>query len=233
MRKTHPISTMHETIQAGGKSIRLEAHPAPNGPAPALVLLHGSGGNVDWWAGRMAALTSAAGLSLFAPHYFDRTDTRRAELPMFTDGLHVPLWLDTISATVNAVRARPEVDPDRIALVGVSLGGFLALALAAGLSASKDSSERAKIRCIVELSGGLIEPFASAATTHFPPTLILHGTRDEVVPVTQAITLDKRLTQLAVPHEIHLLEGEGHWFSNAAQPQLLMRLAAFLNQQLR
>ncbi|MEM7232497.1 MAG: alpha/beta hydrolase [Planctomycetota bacterium] len=43
-----------------------------------------------------------------------------------------------------------------------------------------------------------------------PPTLILHGTIDEVVPIAQADALAKKLKELKVPHEYDRLEGWPH-----------------------
>lgn len=45
-----------------------------------------------------------------------------------------------------------------------------------------------------------------------PPVLILHGTADTTVDRDQSIALDKRLTELNVPHELILVSGIGHTF---------------------
>jgi alpha-beta hydrolase superfamily lysophospholipase len=42
-----------------------------------------------------------------------------------------PDWETVVSAVIDAALERPEVDPDRIALMGTSLGGFLAARAAA------------------------------------------------------------------------------------------------------
>jgi len=226
---------MTETFLAGGKTIRLEVHEPTtptSKPIPAILLLHGSGGNISWWTDRLAPHLASAGVALFAPHYFDRTNTERADLATITDGVHVPLWLDTLSTALDLIAARPSNDPARIALVGISLGAFLSLALGAINSASTDPSLRKAIRCIIDLSGGLIEPFAAQATSAFPPTLILHGEADTIVPIHQARDLDAQLTRLNVPHETRILPNEGHWFSSPAQLQLLFAVAGFLSKNL-
>ena len=226
---------MTETFLVGGKTIRLEVHePTAKSSTsiPAILLLHGSGGNISWWTDRLAPHLASAGVALFAPHYFDRTDTERADLATITDGVHVPLWLDTLSATRDAIAARPAIDPNRIALVGVSLGAFLSLAFAAINSASPDPAIRKRIKCLVDLSGGLIDPFAAQATSAFPPTLILHGEADDIVPVTRAHELDTQLTRLNVLHETHILPNEGHWFSTLAQIKLFMAVGTFLRKNL-
>lgn len=225
---------MQTTLTVADTTIRLETLlPTATTQAPAIILLHGSGGNVDWWFSRIGPLVTGAGIALFAPHYFDRTGTLRADYATITDGHHVPLWIDTLSSTLAHVAAHPAIDPTRIAVVGVSLGAYLALGHAAQLSASTNPADHSRIRCLVDLSGGLVEPYYSAATSHFPPTLIVHGEADTVVPATQARTLAARLTELHVPHETLILPSEDHWFSNAAQPTLLLHLANFLSSHLK
>ena len=225
---------MTETFLSGGKTIRMEAHE-PGPPArrqPAILLLHGSGGNTGFWLDRLAPHLASAGVSLYAPHYFDRTGTQRADFATITDGIHVPLWLDTIRAAHAAIATRPGVDPARIAVVGISLGSFLGLAWAAENSASTDPYIRSAIRCMVDLSGGLISPYAERATSGFPPTLILHGAADTIVPAQQARDLDAQLARLNVAHETRILPGEGHWFSGMAQMQLLLAVGNFLKSHL-
>ena len=206
----------------------LTANDQTSHKRPAILLLHGSGGNVDFWSGQLGAILQEAGVHRYAPHYFDRTGTKRADMQTLTDGVHVPQWLATIDDALRFVAARPQVDPARIIIAGVSLGAFLGLALAAQLSANSDRRENGRIRAIVEVSGGLVPPFEDLATLRFPPTLLLHGAADTIVPVSFAEALTARLTQLGVPHRTELLAGEGHWFSPAAWPRLLMAVSAFL-----
>jgi predicted esterase len=195
--------------------------------------MHGAGGNVGFWLDRLAPQLKATGIAVYAPYYFDRTDTVRADLAIIADGVHVPRWLDTLDAALTFAATRPGVDASRVALVGVSLGAFLSLALAAQLSASPDTATHKRIRTIVDISGGLIDPFASQATRAFPPTLIIHGIADAVVSVTHARKLDKLLTTLGVTHETRLLPNEGHWFNAPAQMQLLLSVVSFLGKNLQ
>jgi carboxymethylenebutenolidase len=221
---------MQSTFRSGGRDIRIEMHePATASPHPAIILMHGSGGNVGRWLDVLAPRLTALSIALYAPHYFDRTGTVRADLAAITDGVHVPQWLSTLDDTLAFVAARPNIDPKRIALIGISLGAFLSLAFAAQLSAS---TNRRRIRAIIDLSGGLIEPFAAQATRDFPPTLIVHGEADTVVSINYARALDKQLTALGVTHETRLLPNEGHWFSGMAQMQILLAVASFLSKNL-
>jgi carboxymethylenebutenolidase len=217
-----------EYFQSGGKRIGLDllepaARTHTTSPFPAVVLLHGAGGNVSFWFQVFAAPLSRLGVAIYAVHYFDRTGTVRADPATITDGRHFPLWLSTIADGLTHIAARPGIDPKRISLLGISLGAFLALSLATATN---------KIRAIVEISGGLPTPYSAQATTTFPPTLILHGEADTVVPVAQAQDLNRLLDRLGTPHQLQLFPGEGHWFSQGAQLRILATVAQFLGKYL-
>jgi acetyl esterase/lipase len=51
------------------------------------------------------------------------------------------------------------------------------------------------------------------------PVLIIHGKKDQVVPVGQSIVLKQKLDSLGVPNEIHLLDSVDHNFIRATRQQ--------------
>ena len=224
---------MQAWIDVDGHKVRLESSLPSGEPArkvPALMLLHGAGGHAEFWQSRIAAPLAQSGIALFVPHYFDRTGTARADLQTISDGIHVPLWIDTIRTALDTIAAHPAIDPSRIALLGVSLGAFLSLAFAT--QHTRASQPVSPVRCIVELSGGLVEPYRALADAAFPPTLILHGETDTIVPASFAHDLESRLVELGVTHERFIVPGEGHWFGGAAQMQLLLKVSSFLGRHL-
>lgn len=210
---------------SGGVAVRIDQQePAAPGRHPAILLLHGSGGNVSFWFERIAPQLGRLNLGLYAVHYFDRTGTIRADRETILDGYHFPTWAATIMDALAYIRSRPGVDPGRVALLGISLGAFLALTLAAEPATG--------IRAVVEISGGMPDPAIPKVSEQYPPTLILHGDADTVVPVTMARELEALLRQKGVPHQSLILPGQGHWFDGGSQLQILMATAGFLARHL-
>jgi dipeptidyl aminopeptidase/acylaminoacyl peptidase len=215
-------------FQSGGKRIGIdliEPTSLDQGTRlfPAVLLLHGAGGNVSFCLHRFSLPLARLGIAIYAVHYFDRTDTLHADAQTITDGHHFAAWLDTISDSLKYLATRPGIDPKRISILGISLGAFLALSLATTAKG---------IRAIVEISGGLPSPYAQQATSTYPPTLILHGDADTVVPVSQAHDLNHLLDQTGTPHQLQLFPGEGHWFSAGVQLRILASVAQFLGKYL-
>jgi len=48
-----------------------------------------------------------------------------------------------------------------------------------------------------------------------PPTLIIHGDKDRIVPLDQSIRLHRKLDSLHVENEFHIVKGADHAFVNA------------------
>jgi pimeloyl-ACP methyl ester carboxylesterase len=103
--------------------------PAGAGPFPAAVLIHGSGPNDrDETVGSNKIFRDIAeGLAshgIAVLRYDKRTYAYRDRLDN-TITLEDEVMVDAVDA-VRALAARPEVDPDRVFVIGHSLGGLLA-----------------------------------------------------------------------------------------------------------
>jgi carboxymethylenebutenolidase len=213
-----------ESYESGSEKIRLECYePAGEGPHPALLIVHGSGGSASYWLNHFAPRLGAFGLGVYAPHYFDKTGTTRATAETILDGHHFPKWLRTLEDAVANLRARPHVDEQRIGVLGISLGGYLAVAL--GLT---DTG----LRLVIELSGGVPPGWEDHISAAMPPTLVLHGAVDNVVPVSEAYKLERLLAERGARYQVEIMPQESHWISASATPNLLITCGKFLAKYL-
>lgn len=208
---------------SGGKTIAIDCFVPESENTqqrwPAVIALHGSGGGHDSLAATAHPL-AGQGFCVYVPHYFDRTGTVEAAMPaMFLD---FPLWMKTLWDLTSLVSQQPLVDPDRIGLVGFSLGGYLAMSLA---------SIDPRIRVVVEYFGGLPKEI-KLFMRRLPPTLILHGDADTVVPVAEAHSLQQILQERSVPCEMRIYPGEGHHFTPETRVDADHRMQAFLKKYL-
>lgn len=69
-------------------------------------------------------------------------------------------------------------------------------------------------------------------TSFAPPTLIIQGDSDRIVPLDQSTTLLAKLDSLSVENEIHIIEGADHAFAKATKEQkseLQKRIVEFIH----
>ena len=186
------------------------AQPVPPcGATPLVVLLHGQGGNRSWHYPSAKAIAAHGPQVLIAEY---RGYGGSAGTPS-EDGL----ILDA-RAALEAARRLPGVDPDRIVVMGVSLGSGIAVAVGAtepvaGLvlvSPYTSLPDAAWVRWPVL-------PYRLLLRDHFDtmarierveaPVLVVLGTEDEIVPPEQS-----RRVHAAAPAADALVEvqGAGH-----------------------
>lgn len=187
--------------------------PAATPGAPAVVVLHGWGGNAEMML-PVARPLFAAGFSLLLidarSHGASDTDTF-SSLPRFAEDLE---------QAVEWLRRRPEVDPGRIAVLGHSVGAGAALLVAsrrrdvaAVVSLAAFAHPAAMMRRWLATKGLGFWPLGSAILAYVQwiighsfdsiapqntvaavacPVLVAHGTEDDTVPLEEARTIHAR-----------------------------------------
>jgi acetyl esterase/lipase len=251
------VSVRSDVVFGTGGGIDLQCDVySPGGldpavPAPAVVLLHGgawkmgSRGVMEGFGRRLAA----AGFVGVASQYRLLPDSSW------------PAHIHDAKAAIRWTRASAGelgVDPDRIAVLGRSAGGHLAL-LAAGTpdrpelegdggNAGVSSAVAAAVGIFPpttfsvgertrgatpatallgdapdEAAAALASPLAQV-TPAYPPTFLLHGTADRVVPPSASMVMYEALVAAGVPVELHLYAEEPHGF--AGRPDYLDLCAA-------
>lgn len=108
----------------------------------------------------------------------------------------------SLDAFLDEELARNNLTPDRLALVGFSQGTMMALHV--GL--------RRKIApaAIVGFSGYLAGADKLADATGKPPILLVHGDRDEVLPLDSLFLAFNALCKAEIPCQWHISFGVGH-----------------------
>src|SRR5438270_4481966 len=212
------------SFTSSGKQISID-HFAPRDsstsqPRPAVIVVHGSGGG-GWYFEKYAREFTATGCHVFIVHYFESTGTSYAVTETILK--HFPDWQRTLADAVAHAAAQPGVDGQRIALLGISLGAYLSLAVAA---------QDERVSAVVDIFGGMPKHLGGGVR-RLPPTLILHGDADPIVPVSEAYELEKILKRAGTEYQMRIFPGQGHRLSGLYQLEAGLLVAGFLTKHLR
>ena len=149
-----------------------------------------------------------------------------------------PALIHDAKAAIRWVRANAKtlgIEPQRIAVVGYSAGGYHALFTAgtgerpewegSGGNAGVSTKVAACLAyypatnipaTMMPAGSSEDDRRAAAATTHiaagFPPTAIFHGFKDVTIPIDSSLRLVQQLRDANVPVEFHGFEGVPHAF---------------------
>lgn len=216
------VAPFRSSFDSGGKAISIDCF-VPLGDAqrfPAVIGLHGSGGGHASMT-EPAAWLAARGFAVYIPHYFERTGTTG-----ITDRgsmvRHFPLWGKALWDAVGYVEGQRQVDPEKIGLLGFSLGAYLALSVA---------SVDPRVQAVVDFFGGFPKEM-KLFMRRLCPTLILHGEADPTVPVEEAHHLQHMLEKNGIPYEMQIYPGVGHGFDGETWRDAGQRTLAFLQRYL-
>ena len=197
--------------------------PAGPGPFPLMILLHShtigfiGAGSIVPEAEAFASDLCYAGLAVSLPGY------GATEVP---PGIDPNITLNVVLDAVSLVKKLPWIDSKRFYLYGFSRGAFFAALLANRLegiegivlrSGAYDLNrlyqETPWIRSLLNPNGERNPKLISIlpeVPTWYAPTLILHGGKDSVVSVQQAILLRDSLQAAKKPYRFVLYPDNGH-----------------------
>ena len=213
------------------KSVVIEQYnPPTTGFHPAVMIVHGGGGpDGDWRKSGLLEGLTAAGYSVFVPHYFDGAGGQwnRTDNPD-----QFAAWIRTLNDAAQYIGKQPDVKNNRIGVIGMSLGGYLVLGFAEEVRSHPPPLHPPEIKAVVEMYGGMPD-FAVSRMTTMPPVLILHGEDDDVVPVTRAYEAEQVLRKKGVSYEIKVYPHQGHGFSGDALKDANERIVSFLKTHLQ
>lgn len=231
---------------AGLLLVDTTAAPPPAG-RPLVVLCHG--GPTWLWASsfapaesnRLALPLARAGAAVLLPNPRGSSG-RGQEYARAVIGAMGAIDLDDVFAGVDALAEQGAVDPDRVAVMGLSYGGYLS-AMAAVTCPQRvraavvisGVSDWLSFHTASNIGGGYddvyhcdADPRTSVGRERLvarsplylidgqgAPTLVLHGREDRVTPVGQAEQLYQALASAGVATELVVYPREGHEFVEA------------------
>jgi pimeloyl-ACP methyl ester carboxylesterase len=176
-----PVPTLRATPQGeGARSYWLyEPAGAPAGRAPVVVFLHGwMALNPGFYGAWIEHLVRRGNVVVF-PRYQDDWAT--------PPGRFLPNAIAALRDALDVLETGPgRVRPDRgrVAVIGHSAGGNLAVLLAAAVAGAPDAADLPPIRAVVAVFPGEVRPAPGPTPADLPPDtrlVILAGDRDVVV----------------------------------------------------
>ena len=241
--------------EAGGQQLTMDYYPpAGKGPHPVVIIIHGGGfvggTSKNGSEAYCADFLAPAGYAVFSINY--------RLTPKFNLG-------DMVADVQTAVRfirehaSRWDADGGHIALLGGSAGGYLSN------MAPLVADEKASVEAVVTLFGisnwagmpyhdnilPMFEPTLSekgwrvaevewSPITHVsakaPPFLLIHGDKDEAVPLEQSIELQQALHAQGVRADLIVIpngpHATGSWYRIPGVPDWEKQLTEWLNEVL-
>jgi carboxymethylenebutenolidase len=186
---------LRQTLIVGPKKVAYDVFgEETNGPT--LIILHSASGPTMTLNWQEAKFFTSHGYRVWIPHYFDAT---RSSEP---SDANYSTWVQVVKKLVEE-NSKSSIPAQRKAmLLGFSLGA--SVALAAG-------SQQANVAAIAEWYGSLPDTFFYTMKG-MPPLLILHGGRDQTIPVMNALQLIKLCGLKQLTCDSHIYPKQGHGF---------------------
>lgn len=206
-----------DTIEVDGKAVTIERFGDAARKAPAVVLVHGSDGAGERY--RVASRKLAvAGFNVFMVHYLDMTGGRRGRSGAMTP--NIPVWTKAVRRAIDYAARESAAAGKQMGVIGVSFGGVLAV-----LSAQQEPRVGAVVSYFGYVPRGTV-------TKRLPPTLILHGATDRIVPVAGALAFQQIVQAQGVANEIRVFPEAGHGFGPKEEVQATQEVTRFLRRHL-
>ena len=189
---------------ATGDGATLDAEvfaPAGQGLHPGVVVLHESFGLNDDIR-RIAGRFADAGYVALTPDLYSHGTRIKCLTRVMVDVMRGSLAREIadIHAARDALAARPDVDPARVAVAGFCQGGGFALV----------AGTRPGFRAAAVNYGDV--PEERSRLDGVCPVVASYGGKDRLVGRKMAARLERHLSALGVPHDVKTYDGVGHSF---------------------
>ncbi len=179
-------------------------------PTPALVFLHGSGGNFKAYTWLLSKIADELGITVIAPSFGMGNWEKKG-------------GYEAITRAIADAGKHAAIDPDHIHLMGLSNGGK-GLCLA-------ESTDGPKFRSLIFLSAvfhNLIRPADLAARLQPRRVLILSGGSDDRVPWEYVSGYAEKLKAGGLDVTTHRFDGEDHFLFFRQRDEVLKLAAGWI-----
>lgn len=185
---------------------------------PAIVYLHGVEGALKYRAAhsRSCEWLTEQGYVVFYVHYFDAV--QYSDLLLLTPDWNLDtnaldricrrdahLWCDAVLQVVQQLGSRADIASDRIAIDGISLGGFIALEVA-----DETHCHGKPIAPCAIIANWCGQFELTECQSGFPPTLHVHGEFDPIVPLADAQASFDEIKSVASESQFVVVKGAEH-----------------------
>lgn len=186
------------------------------GPRPAVLVVHDWSGRNEFACDKAQLLAQMGYLGFAVDMYgqgkLGSTTEEKKELmhPLISDQAFLRR---RVQAGLKAVLSMPEIDRERIAIIGFCFGGLCALELA---------RSGADLKGVVSFHGLLHQPGNLKSESIQAKILVLHGYGDPMVKPDQVHAFCKEMTEANVDWQMHMYGHVQHAFTdpNAHDSQL-------------
>ena len=214
-------NAMPEAIIAGDLTL-----PPGGERVPAIVLMHGSGGILEGrehdWAARLNALGYATFVvDSFTPRGLRTTAADQTRLPTMAN------VADALSA-LKLLASHPRIDRDRIAVMGFSRGGQVALYTALEPIRTGMIDGDLRFAAHVALYPSCNIPYRADAVSA-APILMLLGGADDYTPAPHCLAYAEWFARTGARIETRLYPGAYHDFDIPQPPRRFSRLQSARN----
>ncbi len=239
-------------------NVYLPDGPVPSAGRPVLIAIHGGGWrklNKDGYGQRIASAFVRLGYVVIAPNY-ELSAPGRPSWPVNLEDVQAVVgWVrthvgelgidpDRVAAIGESAGANlaallgTEPGQDPLSNVSTQVNAVIAFSTPTNLSVLPTESHWAGLAAHQFLGGSPQQiPVSYAAASpidHVSPSdspmLLVHGTRDPLIPVSQSTTMAAALTAAGVPNELILVPGGHDLDFPAHYADLIPRLLEFLGR---
>lgn len=186
--------------------------PASSGQIPAVILTHGCGGlstGETTWVKRL----NEFGVAVFMVHSFGAR-----HIPGICSGegeINIATVLTDAYAALDLLAAHPRLDPERIAILGLSFGGRTALWVSHQRFQERYSSGKNHFAAYLAFyPASCYIQLADETEVSGEPMRIFHGTADDWTPIEPCRAYIERLQQAGIDADLYEYPNALHSFDS-------------------